>query len=84
MGCKRKGDIEMYSDGQFFTMTGHLLPGVRPTIENREKELRDLYSKIFSGGQTNSGQSGSLRACSDLSDEEIIAKAMAGQEWVEV
>ena len=46
-GGRKKGDIEMYSSGRFFTVTGHHLPETPTVIYNREKELREIHSKYI-------------------------------------
>ena len=41
-----KGGIEMYGDRRYFTMTGCMLPGTNPTIEDRQEMVLDLYSRL--------------------------------------
>ena len=42
--------IEMYSQGRYFTFTGHHLAGTTTTIEARQAELMVLHSEIFDFG----------------------------------
>jgi putative DNA primase/helicase len=51
--------IEMYDRLRFFTMTGHLLPGSPPTINDRQPQLNQLYRRIF-GDVTTHDSPGSL------------------------
>ena len=46
-GRKKKGDVEIYHKGRYFTITGHHLEGTPRTINPRRKKLRKLHSKIF-------------------------------------
>gem|GEM_PF-51651 len=46
-GHNRKGDIEMYSTGRFFTVTGWHLPETPATIEARQKPLQGLWAEVF-------------------------------------
>ncbi len=49
-GRRRIGTTEMYSDGRYFTVTGHHLEGTRTTVEERTAELRALHARVFSAG----------------------------------
>jgi hypothetical protein len=46
-GRRRKGDIEMYDAGRYFTVTGHLLPGCPKLVNERQAQLETLHAKIF-------------------------------------
>jgi hypothetical protein len=75
-GGRRKGQIEMYDSGRYFTMTGDHLEGTPSTIENRQAELEALHGEIFgkahaSSTRTHRDTSASL----GISDKELIAKA---------
>lgn len=41
------GEIEIYSQGRFWTFTGHRLPGTPTTIEDRQAELDALLAEMF-------------------------------------
>ena len=75
-GKRRKGKIEMYETGRFFTLTGEHLTDTPATIEHRTGELAALHTscvadpvsppvQILRREQTRS---------SFLSDEEILSK----------
>jgi putative DNA primase/helicase len=49
-GLRKVGDVEMYDDLHYFTITGNLLPGVGQTIENRQEELKVLHARFLGGG----------------------------------
>jgi hypothetical protein len=46
-GRNRKGAIEMYSKGRYFTMTGQMFEG-HGTISEGQAELEGLFRKVFS------------------------------------
>jgi putative DNA primase/helicase len=46
-GGRRKGAVEMYSEGRFFTLTGWHLDGTPETIEPRHKPLEDVWTQLF-------------------------------------
>ena len=72
---KRKGQIEMYDTGRYFTVTGHHFPGTPATIEAREKELKALHARIFSRSDQNPAPATQPRAALTLSDSDLIEKA---------
>lgn len=78
-GGNRKGRVEMYSRGRYFTMTGLHLEGTPATIEKRQAELAALHGEIFGQAQPKNPAlpaktSGSFPAL-DLSDRELIDRA---------
>jgi putative DNA primase/helicase len=77
-GGNRKGKVEMYSQGRYFTMTGHHLAGTPTTIEPRQAELEVLHKEIF--GQPRPAPPPQAPSHPpDLHDSEIIARAKAAQ-----
>jgi primase-polymerase (primpol)-like protein len=76
-GRRRKGGIEMYQKGHYFTVTGRHLEGTPITINSRGKELKRLHPRIFGREFTTPGiQSRAFeRRQIDLSDSELIQKA---------
>jgi putative DNA primase/helicase len=46
---KRRPELELYNFGRYLTVTGHHLPGLPESIEQRLEELRELYRFFFSG-----------------------------------
>ena len=43
---KRSGNIEVYGQGRYFTVSGHALPLGPGTVEPRQQELDDLVARI--------------------------------------
>jgi hypothetical protein len=71
-GQRRKGKVEMYDSRRYFTMTGHCLPELPLTIEDRQTELEALHGEIFGRPQAPPKDS---RPHLELSDRELIDKA---------
>jgi primase-polymerase (primpol)-like protein len=46
-GGGKRGQVEMYEAGRFFTMTGEHVGGTRPTIEDRQGAVAALYNEHF-------------------------------------
>jgi len=81
-GRNRKGNVEMYFSGRYFTITGHHLEGTPATIELRQAELEALHLAIFGKPEeaTRPAPPPPAKAASQapgpgaLSDQEIIDK----------
>jgi primase-polymerase (primpol)-like protein len=79
---RRKGNVEIYDTGRFFTVTGVPVPGVPPTIFERQVALDELYARLGSepedpethGSDPESG-------FADLDDDEIVRRASAARGW---
>lgn len=70
-GRRRKGNVEMYDAGRYFTITGARIAGVKSTIENREKVLADLHAEMFPPSVQSEARP-PLPVRVDLSDREIL------------
>jgi len=74
---RKKGKVEMYDGGRYFTMTGHHLDGTPTAIEDRQAELETLHRETF--GKTSEepkqarGKS-TKTTPRGLSDDELIRK----------
>ena len=71
---QKRGKIEIYSQGHYFTMTGAHLEGTATTIEDRQPELEIFHHEIFDkpkGTPRDIGPSPIL----DLSDHELVERA---------
>lgn len=44
---RKKGNVEVYNSGRFFTVTGNHVEGTPETIENREAEIAEIHAEIF-------------------------------------
>jgi len=70
---RRRGKVEMYSTGRYFTITRKHLPGTPVTIEERSAELLALHEELFPPRETTAPPR--VTAPLDLSDAELIEKA---------
>lgn len=73
-GGRKRGPVEMYDSGRFFTITGEHLDGTPETVEERGEELTALHREIFSERESANGYVESGPG-NDLSDAEVIARA---------
>lgn len=73
-GRRRKGDIEMYSESRYFTITGRRLETACPKIEERPSELLALHTRLF-GQESNTQSHHRHSANGNGSESEIIARA---------
>jgi hypothetical protein len=73
-GQRKKGKVEMYDKGRYFTVTGWHLEGTPLEIQQRDKELKEIHSQYLSNGKKSSSSlHGNINPSS--SDLEIIEKA---------
>lgn len=86
-GRRRKGQVEMYSEGRFFTITGHRL--TNRDVEDRTAELAALHARIFGisvDGRRNghsarrNGASAVPGAAADVGDQELIQRASEAKD----
>jgi hypothetical protein len=48
--CKaeyKTGEVEIYDQGHFFVVTGHRIEGTPATVNERQKQLEEIYFQIF-------------------------------------
>ena len=79
LGRRRKGNIEMYDRGRFFTMTGHPLSWAPSNVQDRYEELTALHYRIFgepADRSTGSKKDGHKGTPNGLSDDELVNRAM--------
>jgi Protein of unknown function (DUF3987) len=79
-GRNRKGRLEMYDRGRYFTVTGRHLAGTLHSIESRQEQLTSLARRVFGEPESVNGYTTPTPKCvSALSDEEIIEKASTAE-----
>jgi hypothetical protein len=77
-GGNRKGRIEMYDRGRFFTVTGNRLPGAPNRIEDRQERVEALHARLFPCFQREQiPPATSGAAANGLADEEVVRRAMS-------
>ncbi len=62
---KRKGPIEVYQNGRYVTLTGHVLDGCTRTIEHRQPEVDAFYRAVLEAIEKPPGQPKAPRATTD-------------------
>jgi putative DNA primase/helicase len=80
-GRRRKGRIEVYDSGRFFTITGKRLNDYG--VEDRTAELAELHAEVFgrNGRQARPEAAGrAAEAAVDTDDQELIRKACEAQD----
>jgi len=85
-GRRRKGHVEMYSEGRFFTITGLRL--TEYGIEERTNELLQLHARLLGGKPAQNGRQAATGAPDgaaggaevDLNDQELIRKACEAKD----
>lgn len=69
---RRKGKIEIYDSGRYFTITGKHLTGTPLAIQDRQDVLENLEERLFT---SDTSPSTMLFTPLSLSDEELIERA---------
>jgi putative DNA primase/helicase len=73
----RKGPLEMYESGRYFTLTGEHLGGTPTEIHERQDVLERLYRDVFKIEKASSATNGHKRRTAplDVGDEDLLALA---------
>ena len=73
----RKGPLEMYESGRYFTLTGKHLSGTPTEIHERQDVLKRLYRHVFQIEKASSATNGHKprTASLDVGDEDLLALA---------
>jgi putative DNA primase/helicase len=73
------GEVEIYDQGRFFTVTGAHVAGTPPTVEDRQDALGALYASIFGTDEQESVAPGEPTDV-NLSDDEIVKLVSSGRK----
>jgi P4 family phage/plasmid primase-like protien len=73
----RRGDLEMYDNDRFFTVTGAHLEGTPETVNTRPEAIRRVYEDYLADGDSDDGPDLERPGEVDLADDELLEKAMA-------
>lgn len=76
-GGRRKGPVEMYDDGRFFTVTGDHFDGTPTEIEPRIDELAALHAKTFPPAERKVSPGSTTARQVDLDFDELVRRASA-------
>jgi len=67
---RRKGNIEMYDEGRYFTVTGNHVEGTPTTIEERTPDLAALHAQIFGSSSHTNTSTGT-----DIDDAALLERS---------
>jgi putative DNA primase/helicase len=76
-GGRRKGHVEIYADGRYFTVTGEHLEGTPTTIEARSTELAALHGRLF-GTDGNGHRPAPCPVASVADDDAVLLERARG------
>lgn len=74
-GRRRKGSIEIYADGRYFTLTGARLEGTPRDLRERTAELAALHARIFGENGRREPQIRQPSSPVDVSDRRLLERA---------
>lgn len=77
-GRRRKGRIEMYDTGRFFTITGNHVPGTPDDVCERQMEIEALHAELFPPEPKQQ------TAANTLSDAEVITILAQSENAAEI
>ena len=82
-GGNRKGRVEMYDRGRFFTITRRRLPGTSHRVEDRQEEIEALHARLFPPEEqhapTKAPVMNGAAASEVLTDAEVLRRAMSSR-----
>ena len=72
---RRRAGVEMYSEGRYFTVTGHAAPGTPTKIEERTAEIAKIHAETFDEPQAKPTSGASPNVSAPSADIDLIEKA---------
>ncbi|BBL79307.1 hypothetical protein RxyAA322_11610 [Rubrobacter xylanophilus] len=78
-GGRRKGRVEMYDRGRFFTVTGRRMPGTPRPIADRQERISTLHARLFPPRGQGPPSTGGTGPGSGLSDAEVLRRAFSAR-----
>jgi putative DNA primase/helicase len=76
---RKKGQVEMYNAGRYFTMTGHHLPNTPATIEARQEAIDAVHAAHLARAAPPRATTSRAAPALDLDDMAILVKANAAK-----
>lgn len=77
-GGRRKGKVEMYDDGRFFTVTGRHLAGTPTGVAERQVELEALHAEIFGSSAVRRSRP-AIAVRPPAEDADLLSKARSAK-----
>lgn len=79
-GGRKKGPVEMYQVGRYFTVTGRHLDGTPLTVEERSAELTALHTRVFAQPKSATPNAPSA-SDEELDDNDILVRAHRNEKF---
>lgn len=76
---RRKGNVEMYTSGRFFAMTGNRIGNIDLINEPNPSQLQVIYRKYLQTDNVIRMPPAGMTQINDLSESEIISRAESSQ-----
>lgn len=78
-GGNRKGSIELYDCGRFFTVTGNHLHGTPSVVQERQRQIQSLHARLFPLNPPEAPPTNGTTPVSEYSmdDAEVLRRAMS-------
>lgn len=76
---RRKGKVEMYDTGRYFTVTGRHLAGTPSAVEERQAELEALHAEIFGSRKARQPPRPAIAFAVPAEDADLLAKARSAK-----
>lgn len=71
---RKKGKIELYESGRYFTITGNVLEGSNKTVEHRQNEIDAIHAEIW-GTKKRKEQANSFSGRPNGDPHELLTKS---------
>lgn len=78
-GGNRKGKVEIYDRGRYFTVTGRHLTGTPTSIEERQRELEVVHAEIFTSPAPRRPPRPAVALRPPAEDAELLARARSAK-----
>lgn len=79
VGGNRRGKVEIYAQGRYFTVTGRHLAGTPTTIEERQRELEAVHAEIFGSPALHRASRHSAAVRPPTEDAQLLARARSAR-----
>jgi putative DNA primase/helicase len=83
-GGRKRGNVEMYDEKRFFTMTGMHIVGTPYTINERQGVVEAVHGQVFKTKPKASATAKPVPARGALSDEEVLQLATTARNGAKV
>jgi putative DNA primase/helicase len=81
-GGRKRGSVEMYESGRYFTVAGQHYPKSPGTIEQRQEAIEALHKRVFS--EQPKPERGERNVRLELNDGDLLKKAFAARNGTKI